>query len=315
MIATRATLALLVPAYNAAAFLPRLLRSAASQAIPFDAVWVYDDCSIDDTAAVARAHGANVLAGAVNKGCSAGKNALAARVEADFLHFHDADDALLPNFTTLAHRWIAGGAPDVVLFAYEYRDDATDALLLTRTFDPAAAAADPRAYAIREQINPFCGLYRRSAYLAAGGYDEDPAVLYNEDVAFHVAMAFAGLSFGAEPEVSIVHTRRGGAKSGANRLKCIRAHFAVLRKTLARPGADAYRTALAAKLWQVAGLLGAEGDWATADEAVGIAARLAPAPPSAGARWFRAMARVSPTAAMRAREAAIRTFKPSLRGS
>ena len=53
----RPTLACLIPAYNAAAHLPRLLEFAARQTEPFDEIWVYDDCSTDDTAAVAEHYG------------------------------------------------------------------------------------------------------------------------------------------------------------------------------------------------------------------------------------------------------------------
>jgi len=93
------TLALCIPAYNAAAYLPRLLTSAVNQAIPFTEILVYDDCSTDSTAAIARSYGANVISGSVNKGCSFGKNALAEKTTCEWIHFHDADDELLPNFT------------------------------------------------------------------------------------------------------------------------------------------------------------------------------------------------------------------------
>lgn len=312
---SRPAIALLIPAYNAAAYLPRLLKSAAAQTDPFDQIWVYDDCSTDDTAAVARAFGANVLAGNVNAGCSAGKNALARHVQTDFLHFHDADDELLPNFVSLARGWIERGAPDVVLFAYEYRQDGSNELLSTRVFDSAGLSLDPRSYAIREQINPFCGLYRRSAILASGGYDEDPAVLYNEDVAFHIRLAFAGLTFDAEPEISIINYRRSGSMSAANARKCAEAHLAVMRKTLAHSDAAFYLQEIATRLWLVAGVLGSHLAWAAADEAVGLASSLAPAPRSAGAAWYRAASRVMPRGALRAREFAIRALKPGLRSA
>src|SRR4051812_2001085 len=107
----RPTLALCIPAYNAGAFLPRLLRSAAAQEIPFDEMLVHDDLSTDDTAAVARAYGARVIQSEVNVGCSAGKNRLLQASRCDWLHFHDADDELLPNFTLLASRWMARPTP------------------------------------------------------------------------------------------------------------------------------------------------------------------------------------------------------------
>ena len=309
------TIALLIPAYNAAPWLPRLLASAHAQTQPFAAIWVYDDCSTDDTAAVASAHGAQVLRGAVNRGCSAGKNALAAHVDADWLHFHDADDELLPNFVELARGWVDRDAPDVVLFDYEYRDNDTGELLARRRFDHAALTADPRGYAIREQINAICGLYRRSAYLAAGGYEEDPAVLFNEDVAFHIKLAFAGLTFGAENEVSIVNYRIGGSMSVANQRNCTLAHHEVMQRALAHPDAAPWRTDIAAKLWAVAGRLAAYADWTQADRAATTAAMIAPPDAMAGSAVFRAVARLSPRAALRLRERWVRAAKPELRVS
>ena len=67
------TLALLIPAYNAASHLPRLLESAQRQTEPFDEVWVYDDCSIDDTASIAQQCGVHVVRGDVNRGLHARK--------------------------------------------------------------------------------------------------------------------------------------------------------------------------------------------------------------------------------------------------
>lgn len=309
------TIALLIPAWNAARWLPRLLSSAHAQTEPFDTIWVYDDCSTDDTGAVARAYGAQVLRGDVNKGCSAGKNALARHVEADWLHFHDADDELLPNFVALARRWVEQGAPDVVLFDYLYKDNDSGSLLAQSHFVHAELVADPRRYAITHQINPFCGLYRRSAYAAAGGYDEDPAVLYNEDVAFHIKMAFAGLSFGAENEVSIINYRIGGSMSGANQLKCLQAHHEVMLRTLVRAGAEPYHDAIAAKLWAVAGRLAAYGDWHKADKAAKTASAICPPGSLAGSRAFAMAARFSPTLALRLRERWVRLTRPNLRAA
>lgn len=309
------TIALLVPAWNAERWLPRLLESARAQTQPFDAIWVYDDCSTDDTASVALKYSAQVLRGSVNKGCSAGKNALAAHVEADWIHFHDADDEMLPNFVELARKWINRGAPDVVLFDYLYKDNATGELLGTQRFIHSQLVDDPRRYAIRNQINAICGLYRRSAFLAAGGYDLDPAVLFNEDVACHIRLAFAGLSFGSENELSIINYRIGGSMSGANQHKCLLAHLEVMLRTLARPDSKPYRGDIAAKLWAVAGSLGACNDWTSADSAAKTAAAVCPPGSTAGSAIFRAVARVNPAIALRMREYWVRYSRPGLRSS
>src|SRR5579872_6801278 len=147
----RPRLAMLVPAYNAAEYLLRLLDSAARQTEPFDEIWVYDDCSTDDTAAIAERYGARVVRGDINRGCSQGKNRLAAETSCDWIHFHDADDELLPNFVERARVWMAEGRFDVVLFGYEERDDRTGKVTGYGRFDPAAVKADIRSYAIRHQ--------------------------------------------------------------------------------------------------------------------------------------------------------------------
>ena len=199
-----------------------------------------------------------------------------------------------------------------MLFEYEERDDRTGKFIAYRRFDPLELARDPRSYVIREQINPFCGLYRRETYLAAKCNDDDERVLYNEDVAMHIALAFAGLSFSAEKEVSIINHRRLDSFSQANQLRCIQAGFEVLRRTAERPGAEAYAREIASKLWKAAGLLAAYLDWEAADDAAALAHKLAP-PVMDGSPAFRAVAHVSPPLALRVRERMIRLLRPDTR--
>src|SRR5262249_29138491 len=125
-------LALSVPARNAAAHLPRLFDSVERQTRPFDEILVYDDASTDDTGRIARERGATVVRTDVNTGGSAGKNVLAERASSTWVHFHDADDALHPEFVERAHRWFDRDDADVVLFGTEDRHDVTGSVLLER---------------------------------------------------------------------------------------------------------------------------------------------------------------------------------------
>ena len=299
------TLALCIPAYNAAEFLPRLLQSAAKQTIPFDEILVYDDASPDHTAAVSSQWGAKVIRGAENRGCSEGKNILAAATTCDWIHFHDADDDIAPDFVERARRRIANPAcPDIVLFDYEYRDIASGELIAIRHFDPQALATDPLRYAITEQINPFCGLYRKAAFLRAGGYDTDPAVLYNEDCAFHLRMALAGLSFGAEDGASIINLRRPGSMSAANQVKCVLARLALLTKT-APQLAPTHQLALADELWLNARHLACHNRQELA-LAVGLARRLGLRSPPREPRWVGRLSHFLPVTTFWLRAAYIR---------
>jgi glycosyltransferase involved in cell wall biosynthesis len=312
--ACNSSIALCIPAYNAEKFLPRLLASAAKQRVPFAEVLVHDDCSKDRTAEIARQLGATVLRGEKNVGCSAGKNALLRSATAEWIHFHDADDELLPNFTALATKWIGRtDVPDVVLFDFEYRDNDTGELIAKSDFRDDALRADPIRYSILNQINPFCGLYRRERLLQVGGYDLEPEILYNEDVAFHCKLAVTGLTFRAEKEVSIINYRVNGSMSQANQVKCLKAHSEVMWRVAAQVG-KSYGPELSQRFWKAATGLASHGQWEAALEALQRAEQLSSQIPKDQSRLFTALCRVlTPARAFRLREALIRAFKPQLR--
>lgn len=309
------TLALCIPAYNAEKYLSRLLNSAKSQKIPFDEILVYDDCSTDNTAQVAHDYGSKVLRGDVNRGCSYGKNKLLEITKCDWVHFHDADDELLPNFTTLAHKWmIRPTPPDAVLFDYEYRDNDTNRLLSIRKFDKERLEKDPIEYSISEQINSICGLYKANVLLKYGGYDLDPLVLYNEDVAFHSKLAICGFKFSVEPEISLINYRVTCSMSASNQIKCTQAHYHVLRKAAEKVGSR-YSELIANKLWLNAGAATSFLDWKCADQSVRLALQLYPKIPKDLGWLFRLLCHINPFLAIRIREHLIRLLKPYLRKS
>ena len=288
-------LALCIPAYNAEKFLPRLLTSAQQQHIPFDEIWLYNDCSTDGTAELAARLGARVVSGEKNIGCSGGKNRLLQETSCEWIHFHDADDDLKPDFTTLARKWIdKPDAPDVVLFNYESRRYEDEHLLMLREFDAQALRTDPARYSIRNQINPYCGLYRRESLLRVGGYDEDPAVLYNEDCRFHMHLAFSGLSFDAEPQFAVINLERQGSMSGANKEKCARARLAVLQKAAREASPNLHRE-IGLEAWLNARQLGAFKAWDAMNDAIDLAKEMGVASPEEEEKaWLRGFASMAP---------------------
>lgn len=312
---TSPSLALCIPAYNASDHLPRLLESVQDQTVDFDEVLVYDDCSTDNTAEVARSYGAAVITGETNQGCTVGRKRLAEHASADWLHFHDADDMLYPNFVEQAHTWIRQEEPpDVVIFSYEERREDTDEKIAVRNFDAEALRTDPIEYTIRTVINPFCGLYCRDAFLEAGGPDTDPEVHYNEDAAMHCKLARAGLRFDADPTVAVVNYHREDSMSQRNLVKCERARYHVLKKC-ARFSGDTHGEAIAHELWKLAGVLTSRGEWKVADKSARLATQLDGRVPTHGGPLFRVLGAIHPEIALRVRERFIRLFKPSLRNT
>ncbi|UVS78810.1 glycosyltransferase family 2 protein [Actinokineospora sp. UTMC 2448] len=87
----------IVPNYNGARTLPLCLASVRAQTYPDIELIVADDASTDDSAAIAEAHGARVVRGAVNGGCAVARNLGVAAASGDVLFFLDSDVAIEPD--------------------------------------------------------------------------------------------------------------------------------------------------------------------------------------------------------------------------
>jgi hypothetical protein len=305
------SLALCIPAYNAAAHLPRLFESVRKQAVPFDEVWVYDDASADDTAAVAAQFGARVISGQVNKGCSAGKNALLAQVGTAWVHFHDADDTLAPEFVGRAKSRITSGNFDVLMFDYEQVDESTGARMSRSNFGASDLLQDPVRYMLANTVNNG-GVYAVSLLRQTGGFDLDPAVRYNEDRAFHLRLAEAGARFAMEPYIGSRFYFAPGSMSASNRARCCLASHEITQRFAARhPGMHPEEIGQLA--WQHAACLASCQEWQGADACVELASRTTGRIPHAASPLFRLLCLINPYWAIRTREALIRMFKPRYR--
>lgn len=159
-------LAVVIPARDAAHFLPRTL-GALPPGVP---VVVVDDASRDDTAARAAALGARVLRLPARSGPAAARNAGARALEAEIVLFLDADCVPHPD---VIGRVRAAFAADPALVGLSGSYDATPPernfsslyLNLRHHCTHQLAPADTRSFWAG------CGAVRRHAFLAAGGFD------------------------------------------------------------------------------------------------------------------------------------------------
>jgi len=158
-----------IPAYNAQAYLDEALDSVLAQCPLIGKVIVVDDGSSDATASVAAARGAPVELVSLprNRGISAARNAGLARCDADFVAFLDADD-----------RWLPGKLAAQIA-ALTTAPEAALAICLVRPFaDPALPDAE-RAALLAQQPAEYEGwlpsalIARRSLFLQAGAFAED----------------------------------------------------------------------------------------------------------------------------------------------
>ena len=111
---------MIIPAYNAAAFIAEALLSVLAQTSPVDEVIVVNDGSSDGTRDVVagfqdRFGGRLVIVDQANAGVAAARNAAYRRASGDLVAMLDADDYYLPPFLATARRAFAL-MPDIVLF-------------------------------------------------------------------------------------------------------------------------------------------------------------------------------------------------------
>jgi glycosyltransferase involved in cell wall biosynthesis len=181
---------LVIPAYNEAALLPRLLASVAEARVNYQGgptaieVVVADNASTDGTAAIAQAAGCKV-ASVTKRVIAAARNGGAAVATGEILSFIDADSQVHPQTFNAIDRALAtgrvvGGATGVRL----------------ERWSPGIAAffllMAPVAFLTGMDTGVvFC---RRSDFLAVGGYDESRRLA--EDVAFLRALKRLGSSRG-----------------------------------------------------------------------------------------------------------------------
>jgi hypothetical protein len=202
---------------------------------------------------------------------------------------------------------------DVVAFGCEERWEDTRELISVSSPDDSMLSSDPIGYMIRNKINAISGIYRRSAFLAVGGFDLDPDVLYNEDEACHCTLARAGLRFRGDPTATVVNLRRRSSMWSANQAKCHKAHYHVMYKALHGAGGAQHKEAIAEQLWHVVAGAASQLDWHTADEAAALAMQLAGTSAAPTGQIFKGLCHLSPRFALRAREGLIRALKPHLR--
>ncbi len=178
---------IIVPAYNEAALLPRLLasvRRAAAKANANVEVFVADNQSTDATADLARTAGAQVVE--VSKRCiAAARNGGASAATGDVLCFVDADMQIHPNTfaaigAAMANPTVVGGASGVTLERWSLGLAVTFASMLPMIW---LSGMDTGVV--------FC---RREDFVSLRGYDE--SLLVAEDVAFLYALRRLGRSRG-----------------------------------------------------------------------------------------------------------------------
>jgi hypothetical protein len=189
---------LLVPCFNSARFLPRLMESVRAQTVPFSGILCYDDASTDDTCRVALELGLGLIRGEANRGPAFARNRLARAAGTEWVHFHDADDLLEPPFVERMSALLLPEV-DVAVCDMDWVTESTGRLEIAWRYDGDLLACDPVEANLTKPVGVIACVFRREALLGVGGFDESLRTW--EDADLQVRLARAGARYRALPEV------------------------------------------------------------------------------------------------------------------
>ncbi|MGB0064626.1 MAG: glycosyltransferase family A protein [Terracidiphilus sp.] len=159
------TISVVIPAYNAAHFLPRSLASVFAQTLPPTEVIVVDDGSSDNSAQVAEQLGAKVIR-RPNGGQASARNAGIEAARGEWIALLDADDWWEPKKLARQTAAIRPGAVLVYTGAKQFDDSGVRAV--HRAIDPSVAKKMLR---YSNPITASSVLVRRQAVLDLGGFN------------------------------------------------------------------------------------------------------------------------------------------------
>jgi glycosyltransferase involved in cell wall biosynthesis len=156
-----------IPAYNAAAFLPRCLESVFAQTFKPEEVIVVDDGSTDNTAALAAELGAKVLS-QPNGGISAARNTGIRNASCEWIALLDADDMWAPTKLERQAACIRSGTMLVYTGVRIFDDHGI------RSASPATSVTSAlKAIRYRTPFAPSSVLAKREMLMHGGGFRED----------------------------------------------------------------------------------------------------------------------------------------------
>ena len=169
-----ASVAVIIPAFNAGATIVRTLQSVMAQSLPADEIVVVDDGSTDDTAAQVQAMAVDIphlrLVSQVNSGPSAARNRAIRMTRSAFIAPVDADDVWHPDYLDLCVNALRANPQAGMTYAWHHLIDMDDRILRgPMPFAIAGAVLGPML------LTNFVGngssaVYRRAAIEGAGLY-------------------------------------------------------------------------------------------------------------------------------------------------
>jgi GT2 family glycosyltransferase len=211
MAVERPFVSIVIPAYNAARFLPRVVQAAidAAEGAP---VIVVDAGSTDGGGDVAEALGARVVRLQERAGPARARNIGVEHAESDVVLFIDSDCVPHPDAVKRVHQAFRGD-PDLVSLMGSYDDAPPDPGFFSGYMNLRHHYIHSTAPRERVGFWAGCGAVRRDAFLRAGAFDAErydtPQI---EDIELGTRLARLGATK-LDPDLRVTHLKRWTLRS------------------------------------------------------------------------------------------------------
>lgn len=216
-----------VPCYNAEAFVGEAVESALGQTYRNVEVIVIDDGSTDESLGVIKSFGARVRkVSTPNRGACVARNLGVELAEGEFVQFLDADDLLLPDKIErqVRHAKEIGSCALSICFG---RTDIGNRYLDWQYGRVYPRERDPVDFALSGVLPTTAPLHSRSNLLSIGGFDSVLPCAQEFDL--HLRLVCSGIRLSQIPEMLFIVRRQPGSIS-SDSLKVTRQKFYILGK-------------------------------------------------------------------------------------
>ena len=177
-----AKISIIIPAYNAATFLPMCLESVLAQSMRELEIIIINDGSTDDTGAICDNYtkiDSRIRAvHKANAGVSEARNTGIAEANGEYFWFVDADDTIAPNSCEELYNLAAAQGADILIFDYTCESDGTTAVTFHSIFSGGTYEDDA---VITSLVRHFVGFSNEGIHCWLRGepdglYVENPAL-------------------------------------------------------------------------------------------------------------------------------------------
>lgn len=229
----------IIPAYNAARYLPAAIESVMAQTFEDWRILLVDDGSMDNTADVVAPYVDKLgpklrYIKQANSGLPAARNAAIANSSAEFLALLDADDVWLPCRLSESLKCFEGRPQVGIAYGFNSRVDVEGKVI--DTFDQAQKHGEGRIapYIYMRKVYLPCPTvtFRRKCVDEVGGFDESLRATEDRDLWFRIALRYE-VAF--VPKV-IAHYRTSPNSMSTDTGRMLTAQLQFIEKHYGAPG-------------------------------------------------------------------------------